>query len=83
MRRPRAFPTWVLTAVAAAAWVIVNPPTPDLAAHEYRAELVRHVGLGIWEQGWYGGHHVPAYSVLMPPLAALLSPQIVAAIWPR
>ena len=36
-------------------------------------------GLGIWEQGWYAGHHLPGYSVLFPPLAALLSPQLVAA----
>ena len=35
--------------------------------------------IGIWEQGWYAGHHLPGYSVLFPPAGALLSPQFVAA----
>ena len=70
---------WLLTLVGAAAWLLVNPPTPDLAAHEYRAELVDMAGFGIWEQGWYAGHHLPGYSVVFPLAAALLTPQLVAA----
>ena len=73
-------PGWALTALLAAIWLIADPPTPDLAAHEYRADLADRIGFGIWEQGWYGGHHLPGYSVLMPPLAALFSPQLVAAV---
>ncbi len=73
-------PSWAITAALALTWLLVNPPTPDLAAHEYRAEIARRVGFGVWEQGWYAGHHLPGYSVLMPPLAALLSPQAVGAI---
>ncbi len=75
----RRVPAWTLTALLAAIWLIVDPPTPDLAAHEYRAEVADRIGFGLWEQGWYAGHHLPGYSVLMPPLAALLSPQVVAA----
>ena len=70
---------WLLTAAGALAWLLIDPPTPDLAAHEYRAELVDIAGYGIWEHGWYGGHHLPGYSVLFPLLAALLTPQFVAA----
>lgn len=80
MHRAARLPAWAITAACALAWLLVNPPTPDLAAHEYRAEIARRIGFGIWEQGWYGGHHLPGYSVLMPPLAALLSPQVVAAL---
>ena len=76
----RRIPAWALTAVLAAIWLLVDPPTPDLAAHEYRADVADRIGLGIWEQGWYAGHHLPGYSVLMPPLAAVFSPQLVAAV---
>ncbi len=75
----RRFPAWGLTALLAVVWLIVDPPTPDLAAHAYRADVADRIGLGVWEQGWFAGHHLPGYSVLMPPLAALLSPQAVAA----
>lgn len=71
---------WALTVLGALAWLLINPPTPDLAAHEYRAEIVSRAGVGIWEQGWYAGHHLPGYSVLFPIAGALLTPQIVAAV---
>ena len=80
LERTVRIPAWAITALSALAWLLVDPPTPDLAAHEYRAEIADRVGFGIWEQGWYAGHHLPGYSVLMPPLAALTSPQAVAAI---
>ncbi len=79
MERLARLPTWTLTALLSVIWVLGDPPTPDLAAHEYRAALAAHAPFAIWEQGWYAGHPLPGYSVLMPPLAALLSPQIVAA----
>ena len=34
-------------------------------------------GLAIWNGSWYGGHYTLTYSVLFPPLAALLGPQAV------
>ena len=36
----------------------------------------------LWDNGWYGGHHMPGYSVLFPPLAALLGPRVVGALAP-
>ncbi len=71
---------WLITALGSLAWLLIDPPTPDLAAHEYRAELVDLTGFGIWEQGWYAGHHLPGYSVLFPLSGALLTPQLVAAL---
>ena len=73
---PRAVPAWGLAAAVAAAYLVLGPPSADLAAQEYRADL----GLVLWDNGWYGGHHMPGYSVLFPPLAALLGPRLVGAL---
>ena len=87
--RPRAHPrtlSWTrlapaLTAgVLAAAYVIVTPPTQDLAAHLFRAQLFRQEGLGLWNGYWYGGHHILGYSVLFPAISAVLTPQLAAAL---
>src|SRR5207302_646989 len=34
----------------------------------------------LWDNSWYGGHHLPAYSVLAPALGAAIGPQLLAAI---
>jgi hypothetical protein len=77
-------PKWIApTAVAALfglAYVIVEPPSLDLAAHLLRAKLFSAEGFGIWNNWWYAGHNVPGYSILFPPIAALLTPQVAAAI---
>jgi len=78
-RRPTP-PAWLLAAVLAAIYLIVDPPSADLAAQTYRTWLFEHHGFVVWDNGWYGGHHIPAYSILFPPLAALSSPQIVGAV---
>jgi hypothetical protein len=57
-------------------YLLVAPPSADLAAQAYRGGL----GLVLWDGSWYGGHHVPAYSVLFPPLAALLGPRLVGVL---
>jgi hypothetical protein len=72
---PRA---WLLTAAFAVAYVTVAPISSDLAAAGYRSELVSRAGLTLWDNGWYGGHHLLAYSVLAPALGAALSPQLLA-----
>jgi hypothetical protein len=61
-------------------YVIVSPRSEDLAAHLLRAKLFATEGFGVWNNWWYGGHNVPGYSVFFPPLGALLTPQLVAAI---
>ena len=76
---PRVAP--VLTAgLLAAVYVIVSPPTQDLAAHLFRAQLFAQQGFGLWNDYWYGGHHVLGYSVLFPSASALLTPQLAAAL---
>jgi hypothetical protein len=71
-------PTLVAGAFAAV-YVIVSPPSIDLAAHLFRAQLFRREGFAIWNNAWYGGHDLPGYSVLFPAASAVLSPQLAAA----
>jgi hypothetical protein len=66
--------------VIAAAYLIIAPRSEDLAAHLLRTKLFANEGFGLWNNWWYGGHNVLGYSVLFPPLAALLTPRLVAAI---
>jgi len=72
----RAIPAWALAVLPAGVYLLAAPPSADLAAQEYRADL----GLVLWDNGWYAGHHMPGYSVLFPPLAAVLGPRLVGAL---
>lgn len=67
---------WVVAALGAAAYLLVAPPSADLAAQEYRAEL----GLTLWNNGWFAGHHTPGYSILFPPLGATLGVRLTGAV---
>jgi hypothetical protein len=75
----RGVPT-LLAGTLALAYVVVSPRSIDLAAHLLRAELFGAEGFGLWNNWWYGGHHILGYSVLFPPVAWLLTPQVAAAI---
>ena len=43
---------------------------------------VPHAGSAcvVWDGGWYGGHHVPGYSLLFPPLAGVLGVRLTGAL---
>jgi hypothetical protein len=73
-------PAWAITAAFAVPYLIAAPPSPDLAAASYRSNLFSRAGLTLWDNSWYGGHHLLAYSVLAPALGALIGPQPLAAI---
>jgi hypothetical protein len=70
----------IVAAIFATVYVIVSPPSLDLAAHLLRAKLFSAEGFGVWNNWWYAGHHVPGYSVLFPPIAAVLTPQVAGGI---
>jgi hypothetical protein len=74
---PRA---WVLTLALAIVVAVAAPSTPDLAAQAYRAWLFAHHGFVVWDNAWYGGHHVPGYSLVFPPLAALLGLRVTGVL---
>jgi hypothetical protein len=69
----------LIAAALATAYLIVEPSGADLPAQLLRVRLFGADGLGLWNNWWYGGQDVAAYSVLFPPLAWLLTPQLVAA----
>ncbi|HEY7456524.1 MAG TPA: hypothetical protein VH703_04535 [Solirubrobacterales bacterium] len=69
-----------MSAALAAAMLAWNPPVGDLAAQVFRTELFQRGGLAIWNGSWYGGHYTLTYSVLFPPLAALIGPQLVGTL---
>jgi hypothetical protein len=76
---------WRLLPAAVAAaigvvYVLVEPRTVDLAASVFRARLFGDAGFTIWNNTWYSGHPTWSYSVLVPPLAWLLSPALLAAV---
>jgi hypothetical protein len=75
--RPDWLPAVALSAALAAAMLAWNPQVGDLAAQVFRTELFQRAGLAIWNGSWYGGHYTLTYSVLFPPLAALLGPRLV------
>jgi hypothetical protein len=78
--RPDWLPAVALSAALAAAMLAWNPQVGDLAAQVFRTELFQRGGLAIWNGSWYGGHYTLTYSVLFPPLAALLGPRLVGTL---
>jgi hypothetical protein len=73
-------PAVALSSLLALLMLIWSPPVGDLAAQVFRTELFQHAGLAIWNGSWYGGHYTLTYSLLFPPLAALLGPQVVGLL---
>lgn len=70
----------MLAAVLAAVYLVADPRSADLAAQTYRTWLYEHAGFTVWDNGWYAGHHVPAYSLLFPPLAGLVGTRVAGAL---
>ncbi|MBS1862125.1 MAG: hypothetical protein JSS68_10480 [Actinobacteria bacterium] len=78
--RPEWLPAVALSAVLAALMLLWDPRVGDLAAQVFHTELFQHAGLAIWNGSWYGGHYTLNYSLLFPPTAALLGPQVVGML---
>jgi hypothetical protein len=77
----RSIPAGLLLAVALVlAWLLVAPSSPDLAAQAYRTRLFEEVGFTLWDNNWYGGHHLPGYSLLYPWAALLLGMRLVGGL---
>jgi hypothetical protein len=76
----RRAPAWTLTAVLGLVYVITAPGSADLAAASYRSELFGRAGFTLWDNSWYGGHHLPAYSLFAPALGWLIGPFLLAAV---
>src|SRR5215208_609251 len=70
----------LVAAALAAAYVAWQPPSADLFAQTFRSDLFASHGFVIWDNSWYDGLYVPSYSLLFPPLGALLGPAVVGAL---
>lgn len=65
-------PSVVVAGLLASIYLGWAPPSTDLAAQTFRADLFADHGLVLWSEAWYGGFHLLGYSVVFPPLAALV-----------
>jgi hypothetical protein len=70
----------VVAVPLACAYLLLAPPSGDLAAATYRSTLFTRVGFTVWDNGWYGGHYLPGYSLLAPALGALLGERLLLAL---
>ena len=73
-------PALPLATALVVAWLVVAPRSPDLAAQTYRAWLFENSGFSVWDNNWYGGHHLPGYSLVFPWLALVLGIKLVGAL---
>ncbi len=78
--RPEWLPAVALSAALAGLMLVWDPRVGDLAAQVFHTELFQRAGLAIWNSSWYGGHYTLNYSVLFPPAAAVLGPQVVGTL---
>jgi hypothetical protein len=69
-----------LACVLVGAWLVLAPRSPDLAAQTYRATLFESSGFTVWDNNWYGGHHLPGYSLVFSWLALLFGIKFLGAI---
>ncbi len=71
LRQP-AFLGLAVAIVLALGYVAWAPFAPDLAAQSARAAAARLTGVGTWWSGWFGGLPLASYSVIVPPVMAVL-----------
>ncbi|HZV73376.1 MAG TPA: hypothetical protein VFF79_06640 [Conexibacter sp.] len=67
----------VCAGALAALWLAIDPRTADLSAQIYRTQLFGREGFALWDNSWFGGHHVLGYSLVFPALAWELGPRTV------
>ncbi|MDQ1696936.1 MAG: hypothetical protein QOJ03_2289 [Frankiaceae bacterium] len=70
----------IVTALLCAVVLAIGQRGPDLPAQAYRVFLIRHHGLVAFDSHWYAGHALPGYSLLFPPLAAVVGARLVGAL---
>jgi hypothetical protein len=78
--RPEWLPAVALSSALAALMLVWDPQVGDLAAQVFHTELFEHTGMAIWNGSWYAGHYTLNYSLLFPPAAALVGPQVVGLL---
>jgi hypothetical protein len=77
---PGPVPAVVVSAALATVALVFGWRGGDLAAQVYRADLVRHYGVVLWSNLWFGGHPTLDYSVLVPMVGAVIGPVLLGAV---
>lgn len=70
----------LLTLVLASTVCLLGWRGVDQAAQAYRVDQFRLHGLLLWDSGWYGGNLPLGYSVLFPPIGALLGIPVTSVL---
>ncbi|MGH2956055.1 MAG: hypothetical protein ACRDL6_03580 [Solirubrobacterales bacterium] len=70
----------LIAAALGVVYLALQPPSADHAAQVFRSGLFEQAGVSAWNNLWFGGHHLPGYSLLFPPLGALIGPREVGAL---
>lgn len=73
-------PALLLAVLLMGVWLVLDPRSPDLAAQSYRETLFGRYGFTLWDNYWYGGHHLPGYSLLFGWVALALGMRVTGAL---
>ncbi|MDP9188222.1 MAG: hypothetical protein M3O25_03120, partial [Actinomycetota bacterium] len=65
----------LVAAILGAAYLIIAPLSADHAAQVFRSGIYENEGISAWNNLWFGGHHLPGYSVLFPAVGSLVGPR--------
>lgn len=70
----------IIAALLGVGYVLIAPHTADLAAQTARADVFHRSGYIAYWTGWYGGTPTAGYSLITPPVLALVGPVWLGAI---
>jgi hypothetical protein len=71
---------WLLTLFLGALVIAFDLRGPDLPAQYFRTWVARSAGLVPFNNQWYDGHSLPGYSMLFPPIAAVLGARVTGLL---
>lgn len=61
-------------------YLVMAPHSADHAAQTFRTELFEISGPTVWNNYWFGGHYLPTYSLLAPPLGAFIGFRVMGSL---
>jgi hypothetical protein len=70
----------LVAAALGAVYLVAHPDSADHAAQVFRSDLFGREGFSVWDNLWFGGHHLPGYGLLLPTLGALIGPRLVGVL---
>lgn len=77
--RPSLWPL-VVAGLLSAVYLVASPMTADHGAQVFRVGLFESDGPVIWNNYWFGGHHLPGYSVLSPAIGSWLGFRVMGVL---